>query len=105
VFARVTLLEIDTVRTSVHDALDAFRSQTVPRLRRQPGYCGVWALTTDEGKALLMSLWETEPEAKDEGDHEFYEHELGRFTTLFRSPPGREEYKVVFVDEPTVRTP
>jgi hypothetical protein len=73
VYARVTLLEIDTVRTTVADALEQFRSQTVPRLRAQPGYRGVWAMTTDEGKALLMSLWDTEAEADTEGDHHFYD--------------------------------
>ena len=100
-YARVTLLEIDTVRTSVADALEQFRTQTLPRLRRQTGYRGVWALATAEGRALLMSLWDTEAEADIEGDHDFYGEELGRFATLFRSPPGREEYQVLLVDQPT----
>jgi hypothetical protein len=39
--ARVTLLEIDTLRTSMTDALERFRSETLPRLRVQPGYLGV----------------------------------------------------------------
>jgi hypothetical protein len=104
-FARVTLLEIDTLRSSVDDALEQFRSQTVPRLRAQPGYRGVWALTTEEGKALVMSLWATQADADADGggDRQFYEQELGRFATLFRSPPGREEYAVVFVDQPAVQ--
>jgi hypothetical protein len=99
-YARVTLLEIDTVRASVADALDKFRAQTLPRLHEQPGYRGVWVLATPEGKALLMSLWDTEAQADIEGDHRFYGAELGRFATLFRSPPGRDEYEVLYVDEP-----
>jgi hypothetical protein len=57
-------------------------------------------LATPDGKGLLMSLWETEEQGEVEGDHGYYEHELGRFTTIFRCPPGREEYEVLFVDEP-----
>jgi hypothetical protein len=99
-FARITLLEIDTLRTSMSDALEMFRSQTLERLRRQPGYCGVWVLATPEGKGLLMSLWDTEAQADVDGGHHFYADEIGRFATLFRSPPGREEYEVLLVDEP-----
>ena len=99
--ARVTLLEIDTVRTTMADALARFQAETLPRLRTQPGYLGVWVLATPEGKGLLMSLWETEAEGDVEGDHGYYQQELGRFTTLFRSPPGREEYEVLLVDEPS----
>ena len=99
-YARVTLLEIDTVRTAMADALDLFRDHTLDRLRAQPGYQGVWVLATAEGKGLLMSLWETEAQADIEGDHHFYEDELGRFATLFRSAPGRDEYEVLLVDGP-----
>lgn len=108
-YARVTLLEIDTLRTTVADALEQFRGQTLPRLRVQPGYQGVWVLTTEDGQALLMSLWDTQADASTEGDHDFYSEELGRFATLFRSPPGRESYTVTLVDQPTAhavgRTP
>jgi hypothetical protein len=100
-YARVTLLEIDTLRVSVADAIEQFRSQTLDRVRAQPGYRGVWVLATPEGKGLLMSLWDTEAQAEVEGDHRFYGEELGRFATLFRSAPGREEYQVLYVDEPT----
>lgn len=97
-YARVTLLEVDTLRSSVADALTAFEDETVPRLRSQPGYCGVWAMATAEGKGLLMSLWETEEQASTEGEHAFYSQELGRNATFFRSPPGRERYEVLFTE-------
>jgi hypothetical protein len=47
-----------------------------------------------------MSLWDTEAQADVDGGHHFYADEIGRFATLFRSPPGREEYEVLLVDEP-----
>ncbi len=100
-YARVTLLEIDTVRISVAGALAAFREHTLPRLHEQPGYRGVYVLTNAEGKGMLMSLWDTRDQAAIEGDHGFYAKELGHFTTMFRSAPGRDSYEVVYVDEPT----
>ena len=100
-YARVTLLEIDTLRATVDAALEKFRERTLDRLRAQAGYRGVWVLATSEGKALLMSLWDTEAQADVEADHNFYGEELGHFATLFRSPPGRDEYEVLLVDEPT----
>jgi len=99
-FARVTLLEIDTLRTALPEALELFRAHTLERLQTQPGYCGVWVLATPEGKGLLMSLWDTQAHADVEGDHYHYSEEIGRFATLFRSPPGRDDYEVLLVDEP-----
>src|SRR5215831_2783829 len=99
--ARLTLLAIDTVRTSMTAALERFEGEVLPRLRDQPGYCGVFVLTTPEGKGALMSLWETADQAAIEGDHDFYANVLGEFATLFRAPPGRGSYEVMFVDEPS----
>ncbi|HEX2736742.1 MAG TPA: hypothetical protein VHP57_01250 [Acidimicrobiia bacterium] len=100
-FARLTLLEIDTVRVSMGDALSRFRSEIAPRLREQPGYCGVFVLSTPDGKGALLSLWETDEQAAVEVDHQFEGEALGSFATFFRSVPGRERYEVVYVDEPT----
>jgi heme-degrading monooxygenase HmoA len=98
-YARLTLLEIDTVRTSMAAALGKFEAEIAPRLREQPGYQGVFVLSTPEGKGVLLSMWDTEDQAAVEGDHQFYAEALGSFTTLFRSPPGRERYEVVYTDQ------
>jgi hypothetical protein len=100
-YARLTLLEIDTVRTSMEAALEKFESEIAPRLKEQPGYRGVFVLSTPEGKGVLLSMWDTEDQAAIEGDHEFYAQALGRFATLFRSPPGRERYQIVYAEQPT----
>lgn len=101
--ARVTLLEIDTVRVSVSDALKKFQEDTLARLRAQPGYRGVWVLATPDGKGLLMSLWDTEADARVDHDRPFYGEEIGHFATMFRSAPGREQYDVLYVDTPTAQ--
>ena len=99
-YARLTLLEIDTVRTSMESALDRFETDVAPRLRAQTGYCGVFVMTTPEGKGALLSLWDTADQADVEGGQQFYADALGAFATLFRSPPGRERYSVVYADQP-----
>ena len=99
-FARVTQLEIDTLRQGVDEALAQFRRETLPRLQAQPGYRGVFVLTTPAGHALLLSLWETDAEAST-APAGFYGEELARFATVFKAPPGRESYEVSIVDEPT----
>jgi hypothetical protein len=101
VYSRVTLLEVDTVRVDIDSAVELFGERVLPQLREQDGYEGVYVLTTPEGKALIMSLWETEEDAA--GDHgRFYDEQLEEYMTLFREPPGRERYEVALADAPTL---
>jgi hypothetical protein len=90
-FARVTLLEIDTTRMDVDDAIELFRERVLPELREEPGFEGVYVLTTPEGRALLMTLWATSHAAEPNG---LYTRRLADFALLFRAPPGREQYQV-----------
>ena len=99
-YSRVTLLEIDTLRIDLDSALTLFRERVLPQLREHPGYEGVYVLTTPEGKALIMSLWETEEDAAG-AQARVSDEELERYTMLFSSPPGREGYDVALVDVPT----
>jgi heme-degrading monooxygenase HmoA len=98
VYARSTLLEIDTVRISLEEAVALFAAETLPALRNQSGYRGTIVLSTDEGKGVLTTLWDSAAAA--EGEAEFYEAEIGKYLTLFASPPGREAYRVELVDGP-----
>lgn len=95
-YSRVTLLEIDTMRVDVDEAAALFREQVVPRLSDQEGYEGVVALTTTEGKGMIITFWETQEGAQDASG--FASAELERYVTMFRSPPGREHYTVAFAD-------
>jgi hypothetical protein len=94
VYARTTQLEIDTVRISVDDALQVFEQQVMPVLREQPGYRGVYVFSTPEGRALLISFWDTSEQADATADTGWYPAVLEEYVTLFRSPPGREHYEV-----------
>ena len=95
-YSRITLLEIDTLRFDLTTLRERFERDVVPGLSELDGYCGVIAQTTPEGKAVLVSLWETQ-EALDAAAP-FASEALSNFATAFRSPPGRESYEVVYAD-------
>jgi hypothetical protein len=99
-YARTTLLEIDTVRISLDGAVAEFERVVVPRLREQPGFRGVYALTTPEGRAMLISFWETAEQADAESPTGWYPDALAEHMTFFRSPPGRERYEVRVAIDP-----
>lgn len=99
-FARTTLLEVDTLRISVREAFNVFSQSVLPHLQQQPGFRGCYALTTDEGRAMLISFWDTADQADASGDTGWYPEALARHTTMFRSPPGRERYEVALAIVP-----
>jgi heme-degrading monooxygenase HmoA len=101
-YARVTLLEIDTMRATVPNAVAQFEREVLPELQAQDGYRGVLVLATPEGKAALLSMWDTEEQADAGGMTGFYAEKLARYVTLFAAPPGRERYEVMVVDVPAV---
>jgi heme-degrading monooxygenase HmoA len=105
VYARTTQLEIDTVRVPLDAALEMYRTEVVPRLREQPGFCGVQVLSTPDGRALILTFWDRDDPAATGTESSFYQEVLGRYATMFRSPPGRGWYEVLLatpLDAPAV---
>jgi hypothetical protein len=99
-YARTTLFELDTVRMTLAEALERFKDLVLPALRQQPGYAGLYVLSTPEGKGMLISLWETEAEAQSGVESGFYDEQIAKFLMLLRQPPGRDHYEVLFSDVP-----
>jgi len=101
VFTRVTQLEIDTTRIDIaHQAVELFREEVLPELRALEGYEGTYVLANPEGKALLLTFWSTEEAADSQIETGLYGEQLTRYAAIFRSPPGRASYSVVFAEEP-----
>jgi heme-degrading monooxygenase HmoA len=101
-FARVTLFEIDTLRISPNAALERFKELVVPAVRQREGYEGMHVMMTPEGKGLIMSLWTSEEAAVAGVESGYYDEQVAKLVTLFRTPPGREHYEVVFSEAPDV---
>jgi hypothetical protein len=101
-YARVTQLEIDTMRATVSAAVALFEREVLPELQAQEGYRGVHVLVTPEGQATLVSFWETEEQADASARPGFYTETLARYVTLFAAPPGRDHYEVVLSDLPAL---
>jgi hypothetical protein len=99
-YARVTMLEIDTARMSVEAALKTYVDAVLPDVKSQPGYLGIYMLDTPEGKGLVMTLWDSEEAADASSPVGFYAGVLEQFVTIFKSPPGRERYRVEYVEAP-----
>lgn len=100
--ARVTLADIDTLRVGIDEAVTRFRELIVPPLQEQPGYRGLYALATPEGRALVMTLWDTDESAEAGLASGFYARQVEQLVTFYRSPPDRTTYQVVVEDRPGV---
>ena len=98
-YARVTLFEIDTLRTTTDKALESFKEQVIPAVKQQAGYEGLYVLGTPEGKGLIMSLWSSEEAATAGVESGYYDEQIAKFISVFRAAPGRDHYEVLFTDQ------
>lgn len=103
-YARLTLLEIDTMRVSVDSAVELFREAVLPELQTQPGYAGVIVMSTPTGGGALLSFWDSAETADAGAPTGWYPETLDKYLTLFKAPPGRERYEVAFAELPTATT-
>jgi heme-degrading monooxygenase HmoA len=75
-----------------------FEESVIPELRGEPGYEACYVLTTPEGKALVLTLWEDEQAAADSIATGLYGAQVEKFVTVIRSAPGRDSYDVAVAD-------
>jgi len=99
-FTRVTLFEIDTLRISLDDALELFKKLVVPEAQKREGYKGMYVMRTLEGKGMIVSFWATKEAAMSGLSSGYYDDQVKKFVTFYRSPPGREHYELVFSEDP-----
>jgi heme-degrading monooxygenase HmoA len=100
VYSRVTLLEIDTLRADVDDVTRDFERRILPEIRELPGYEGIAVLVTPEGKGMVVSFWESEEAV--EASAGMAASAVEEFVTIYRAPPGREQYRVAYAELPAV---
>ena len=99
-YSRVTLLEIDAVRSDVREAAALFEAKVMPGLCEHEGFVGAVVLATPEGKGMVVTIWETEEAVAASAG--FAAAQVEEFATLYAAPPGREYYEVLFADMPDI---
>jgi heme-degrading monooxygenase HmoA len=103
-FARVTLVEVDTVRVDLETALENYQANVLPEVRNQPGYAGVLVLTNPDGNGAIVTFWDTVDAAQATAKAGFYSDVLQQHMTMFKAPPGRERYEVRIAELPATTT-
>jgi hypothetical protein len=99
-YSRVTLLEIDTLRVDVDDVVARFEGEILPRVHELPGFEGVVVMVTPEGKGMVVSFWESEETVEESAG--VAATAVEEFVTVYRTPPGREHYRVAYAEMPRV---
>jgi hypothetical protein len=97
-YSRVTLLEIDTLRVDVDDVVARFEGEILPRVHELPGFEGVVVMVTPEGKGMVVSFWESEETVEESAG--VAATAVEEFVTVYRTPPGREHYRVAYAEMP-----
>jgi heme-degrading monooxygenase HmoA len=92
-YARVTIAQFLAGKTD--EAIAIYRDSVVPAAKQQKGYKGTYLLTDHKvGKAISITLWETEAEMTAGESSGFYQQQVAKFKDLYGAPPVREAYEV-----------
>jgi heme-degrading monooxygenase HmoA len=99
---RATEAEIDVVRMSRTEAVEAFKETLLPALHEQEGYEGCYVLLSEEGKVLVLSFWESDEAARATRLSGFYASQVEKMAdfVVYRQAPGREAYDVAVAETP-----
>ena len=79
------------------EGIQIYRESVLPEMRQQPGFKGVMALVDrSTGKAISLSLWGTEADARASGVGSAYmQANLAKLAPLVAAAPIIETYEVV----------
>ncbi len=93
--ARVVTVQLQSGMTD--RAIAIFRESVVPAAQGQHGFKGLQLLTDrNTGKALVISLWETDADLTASETSGYYQTQVIKFAGvgIFAGPPVRETYEV-----------
>ena len=91
--ARVVSVQIRPGKTD--EAIALYRDSVVPAARKQKGFKGAFLLNnSDTGKALSLTLWETEADMTSGEASDYFKEQLAKFGAVFSAPPAREHYDI-----------
>lgn len=91
--ARVVTVQIQPDKTD--EAISIYRDSVVPAGKQQKGFKGALLLADpNTGKAISVTLWETEADMKAGETSGYYQEQIAKFAGVFARPPVREHYDV-----------
>jgi quinol monooxygenase YgiN len=92
-FARVTTVNIQP--EMMGEAITIFRDNIDPAAKQQTGCTGGYLLTDQEtGKAISISLWETEADMLAGEKNEYLQEQVAKVAHLLTARPTTEHYEV-----------
>ncbi len=96
-FARLTRIKTKIER--LDEAAKLFEESVIPSCKKQKGYKGAYFLIDRKtGESIPITLWENEEDMLATESSHFFQEQLVKFMTFFKSPPIREAYEVVVQD-------
>ena len=90
--ARVTSLHMNP--SMIDGGLQLLQQELVPKLKRQKGFRGFLGLTNTKGKAVTISLWETEADMTATESAGWYQAQVAKAAPLLSDEPELEHYEV-----------
>jgi heme-degrading monooxygenase HmoA len=70
------------------------KDSVLPAAKSQKGFRGAYLLKQPKGKAIMLTLWETEEDAVAGEKSGYYQEQLAKFKDMFTAPPTQEGYEV-----------
>jgi len=91
-FARVTFSQVK--EDKVDEAVKVTKESVLPAAKSQKGFRGAYLLSQPKGKAIMISMWDTEEDAVASEKSGYYQEQLAKFKDMFTAQPTREGYTV-----------
>ena len=96
-FARLTILRISPDR--IDEFAKRFKEGVIPAAKSQKGYHGARVfMNRKTGNGVAITLWKSEEDAVANEKNRYYQEQVAKFITFYKTPPIREGYEVVIRD-------
>ena len=97
-FAR--LLRIQTSIDRIDETSKLFEKSVIPLCKDQKGYKGAYFLADRKtGNSIPVTMWESEEDMLATERNRFFQEQVVKFLSFFKTSPIRETYEVVFQDK------
>ena len=94
-FARTTSMQLKIA--FIDDALKVYKNSIVPAAQSQKGLIEIsLLLDRDSGKAVAITIWKTEEDAKANEESLYYQEQIVKLMAYYANPPIKEGFEVYF---------